>query len=220
MRHAGLANSRRAHHGDCLPGRPPGLLCNAIQQCSLFRASDKGRQPLGGTSPPTRQVADLDQLVAGNRRREPFHPPRRQAVERHKPGRKALTGFRHQNLPGLSSTLEALDEMNRRSARLIDGGKVGFDGVGDDVTRMQPNPHEQCRVVQQLDTANQLNSSVAGHHRMVVVGVWGTEQRDQPVATFLADDSAVAANRRSHGYKRGFEPRNRLFRIEIRDQIG
>ena len=78
----------------------------------------------------------------------------------------------------------------------------------------------QPRIVQQLDTANQFNRRVTGHDGVIVVCVRRAKQRDQAVATFLADDAAVAANRRAHGNQRRLQPGNRLLGIELRNQIG
>ena len=110
--------------------------------------------------------------------------------------------------------------MDRRATGLIDRGQVRLDGVGDHIARMQPDPHMKFRVVQKPDAADHFDRRMASHHGMVVVGLRRAEQRDQAVAALLADDAAVAADGRPHRNKRRLEPGNRLFRIEIRDQVG
>ena len=89
--------------------------------------------------------------------------------------------------------------MDRRSACFIDRREVGFDDVRDDITGVQPDPDVKTRILQQLDTPHQFDGGVTGQDGVVVVGPRGTEQRDQPVATFLADDPTVATDRRAHG---------------------
>jgi hypothetical protein len=104
--------------------------------------------------------------------------------------------------------------MDRRAARLIDGGEVRLDDMGDDIARMDANADAQPRIVQQLDAANQFNRRVTGHDGVIIVCVRRAKQRDQAVATFLAHDATVAANRRAHGNQRRLQPGDRLFWIE------
>ena len=115
---------------------------------------------------------------------------------------------------------EPLDQMDRRTARFIDRGEVGLDHMGDDIAGMNPDPDQKRRIVQQLDPANQFDRRVTGHDGVIVVGMRGAKKRDQPVAAFLADDSAVAANGGAHRNQRRLEPGNRRLGVQLRDQIG
>ena len=90
----------------------------------------------------------------------------------------------------------------------------------DDIAGMNANPHMEPGIIQELDAAHQLQTGLAGHDGMIVVGVRRTEQRDQAIAAFLADDAAVAPDRYSHGVQGRFKPRDRGFGIELRDQVG
>jgi hypothetical protein len=84
---------------------------------------------------------------------------------------------------------------------------------------MDAYPDPQRRIFQQLDTANQFDGRVAGHDSMVVIGMRRTKKRDQPVATFLADDPTVTANGGTHGDQGRLEPRNRRLGIQLGDQV-
>ena len=111
-------------------------------------------------------------------------------------------------MSGLRGILEPLDQMNRRTARLIDRGKVRLNDMGHDVAGMNPHPDLKRRVVQQLDTVDQFGCRVTGHDGVIVVRVRRTEKRDQAVAALLADDAAVAAHRCAHGDQGGLKPRD------------
>ena len=110
--------------------------------------------------------------------------------------------------------------MDRRAAGFVDRGEVGLDDVGDDIAGMNADPDLERRIVQQLDPANQLDRRVTGHDGMIVVRVRRTKKRDQPVAAFLADNAAVAANGGAHRDQGRLKPRNRLLGVQFRDQVG
>ena len=110
--------------------------------------------------------------------------------------------------------------MDRRSARLIDRGEIGLDHMRDDIAGMNTDPDLKAGIVEQLDAADQFDPGVAGHRRMVIVGMRRAEQRDQAVAALLADDAAVAPNRNAHGIEGRLEPRDRGLGIQFRDQVG
>ncbi|MDR3484754.1 MAG: hypothetical protein P4M05_07575 [Bradyrhizobium sp.] len=122
-------------------------------------------------------------------------------------------------MSGLRGTLDPLDQMDRRAAGFIDGGEVGLDDMGDDVSRMNADSHPYRRIAQELDTANQFDRGVTRQNRMVIVGMGGAKKRDKPVATFLTDDSPVAANRSSHGNQRRLQSRNCGLGVQFGDQI-
>jgi hypothetical protein len=50
---------------------------------------------------------------------------------------------------------------------------------------------------------------VTGRDGVIVIGMRGAKKRDQPVAAFLADNPAVAANGGAHRNQRRLEPDNR-----------
>ncbi len=88
--------------------------------------------------------------------------------------------------------------MHRGTARFIDRGEVGLDHMGDDIAGMNADPDLKPGIIEQLDAADQFDAGMAGHHCVVVVGMWRSEQRNQAVAALLADDAAVAANGDAH----------------------
>ena len=85
---------------------------------------------------------------------------------------------------------------------------------------MNANANLYRRIVQELDPANQFDRGVTRHDGMVIVGMGGAKKRDKPIATFLADNSTVATNRRSHGSQRRLQPRNCRLGVQFGDQIG
>ena len=115
---------------------------------------------------------------------------------------------------------EPLHQVDRRPACFIDRREVSFDDMRDDIAGVNADPDVKARIFQQLDTPHELDGGVTGHNGVVVVRVRRTKQRNQSVATFLADNPAAATNCRAHGDQGRLEPGNRFFRIELRNQIG
>src|ERR1700734_2021564 len=144
--------------------------------------------------------------MTGNERGKSFEPFRSQRLENYQPHRKALARLRDQDLSRLRGILEPFDQMNRRAARFVDRREVGFDDMGYNITRMNADADLKVGIVQQLDIANQLDRRLAGHDSMIVVCMRRPEKRDQAVPAFLADNSAVAPNRVTHGIHRRLKP--------------
>jgi len=85
---------------------------------------------------------------------------------------------------------------------------------------MNADPHLKGRIIQELDAANELETRLAGHDSVIVVRVRRSEQGNEAVAALLADDTPVAANCDAHSVERRLKPRDRGFRIKLRDQVG
>ncbi len=217
--HSGFSDARRSYQRDDLSGRTD-ISRRPLEQRNLFGAADKRRKPLGRAGAPAGQPADLDEFVDRNRRGKSFQPFRGQRRKGHQPRRKVLAGLRHQDLSAVGGVFQPLDQMNRRAARFINRGEVGLYDVGDDITGMNANPDLKCRIVQELDAANQFDRRVTGHHGMIVVSTRCPKKRDKAVAAFLADNSTVAANGGTHGNQRRLESRDCSLRVQFRDQVG
>ncbi|WP_247835864.1 hypothetical protein [Bradyrhizobium sp. 200] len=120
----------------------------------------------------------------------------------------------------MRSAFEPLHQMDRRPACFIDRREIGFDDMRDDIAGVNADPDLKARIFQPLDTPHEFDGRVTGQNGVVVVCVRRPKQRNQSVAAFLADDPAVATNRRAHGDQGRLEPGNRFFGIELRNQIG
>ncbi len=70
--------------------------------------------------------------------------------------------------------------------------------MGDDVTGVNADPDVKTGILQQFDAPDQLDGRMTGHDGVIVVRVRCTKQRDQPIAALLADDTAIAPDRRAH----------------------
>ena len=219
MDHTGLSDSSRSDHGRDLPHRTDRL-GRTLQLPNLLVAADEGGKTGRRAGAPAAHAADPDDLVARHWRGKPLQPFWRQGIERDNPGRQGLAGLRRQDLSGLRRAFDPLHQMDRRPACFIDGREVGFDHMRDDIAGVKPDPDVKPRILQQLDAPHQFDRRVTGHDGMIVVRMRRAKQCNQPVATFLADDSAVTANRRAHGDQGRLQPGNRFLRIEFRDQIG
>ena len=85
----------------------------------------------------------------------------------------------------------------------------------DDIAGMNADPNVKLRIVQQLDTPDELEGCMTGQDGVIVVRMRRAERGNQPVTTFLADDASAAANCRAHCDQGRLEARNRFFGVEL-----
>src|SRR3984893_12546283 len=224
---AGLANAGVPNDGNHLPAARLGTRERPGEGRKLTLPSNESGEPSrSGGLESSRARARADHLVDFDGLLQPLHRHEAQRPHLEKSLHETQRVHRKSDSARRGELLHSRGQVRRLAHGGVIHAQIAADGADHDLTRIQSDADLHFDAVctsHVLGVASyrslHVEGSVAGPHRVVVVGQWRSEERHYPAPRQLVDRTLVAMDRLHHVIENRVEELVSLLGVAVREQL-